>query len=330
MAPKYPEKIVSFTERSLVNWNHAGRQNLLQDEIEAIQAELGVLPKGGYADVAARLAAVAGGHTQNTDTALGTQAEALDMGGYVINDVGDPVLGHDAVNLNTLLDSISIALEYFFGGSSVMAQAFSAAENHVAEVVTGTPQELTTITQVSAADDTPAPFTVTAGELITVHFDAKVLATSGKKPTFVYAQLGYVDADGSSNFVQIGADSDPNPVALTTAKTMQEQHVHVSADTTVPAGKRLKLKWWATTTEALQNPTIWVYYGAVGDHMHIPVSASILKNFLLVAGDLNHEGSNVGFYGTTPIAQAVLATGVGATVDDVITAIQNLGLVKQS
>lgn len=33
---------------------------------------------------------------------------------------------------------------------------------------------------------------------------------------------------------------------------------------------------------------------------------------------------------TTPIARQVLATGAGATVDNVITALQNLGLVKQS
>lgn len=38
----------------------------------------------------------------------------------------------------------------------------------------------------------------------------------------------------------------------------------------------------------------------------------------------------VGFYGVTPIARATLATGAGASVDDVITALQNLGLVKQS
>ncbi len=40
--------------------------------------------------------------------------------------------------------------------------------------------------------------------------------------------------------------------------------------------------------------------------------------------------SKVGFYGVTPISRAVLATGAGHTVDDVITALQNLGLVKQS
>jgi hypothetical protein len=38
----------------------------------------------------------------------------------------------------------------------------------------------------------------------------------------------------------------------------------------------------------------------------------------------------IGFYGVTPIARATLATGAGASVDDVITALQNLGLVKQS
>lgn len=38
----------------------------------------------------------------------------------------------------------------------------------------------------------------------------------------------------------------------------------------------------------------------------------------------------IGFYGVAPIARAVLATGAGASVDDVITALQNLGLVKQS
>lgn len=40
--------------------------------------------------------------------------------------------------------------------------------------------------------------------------------------------------------------------------------------------------------------------------------------------------ATIGFYGTAPIAQAVLATGAGKTVDNVITALQNLGLVKQS
>lgn len=44
----------------------------------------------------------------------------------------------------------------------------------------------------------------------------------------------------------------------------------------------------------------------------------------------NGGAAAIGFYGVTPIERAVLATGAGATVDNVITALQNLGLVKQS
>lgn len=45
---------------------------------------------------------------------------------------------------------------------------------------------------------------------------------------------------------------------------------------------------------------------------------------------VSRTGGLLGFYGVSPIARAVLATGAGATVDNVITALQNLGLVSQS
>ena len=41
------------------------------------------------------------------------------------------------------------------------------------------------------------------------------------------------------------------------------------------------------------------------------------------------SGNKVGFYGITPVSRQVLATGTGKTVDNVITALQNLGLVSQ-
>jgi len=40
--------------------------------------------------------------------------------------------------------------------------------------------------------------------------------------------------------------------------------------------------------------------------------------------------AKLGFYGVATITRAILATGAGATVDNVITALQNLGLVKQA
>jgi hypothetical protein len=42
------------------------------------------------------------------------------------------------------------------------------------------------------------------------------------------------------------------------------------------------------------------------------------------------SGQKLGFFNSTPIVQPLLATGVGSTVDNVITALQNLGLVRQS
>lgn len=45
---------------------------------------------------------------------------------------------------------------------------------------------------------------------------------------------------------------------------------------------------------------------------------------------LTDSASKIGFFGKTPIAQPLLATGAGHTVDDVITVLQALGLCKQS
>ena len=38
----------------------------------------------------------------------------------------------------------------------------------------------------------------------------------------------------------------------------------------------------------------------------------------------------LGFWGTTPVVQQVLATGGGATIDNVISLLQTLGLCKQA
>ena len=46
--------------------------------------------------------------------------------------------------------------------------------------------------------------------------------------------------------------------------------------------------------------------------------------------DWNGHEPTAGFWNTTPVAQQVLATGGGATVDQVITLLQTLGLCRQS
>lgn len=49
-----------------------------------------------------------------------------------------------------------------------------------------------------------------------------------------------------------------------------------------------------------------------------------------IVGALNHDGSTVGFYGVAPTARQLLATGAAATADNIITALQTLGLLRQT
>jgi hypothetical protein len=45
---------------------------------------------------------------------------------------------------------------------------------------------------------------------------------------------------------------------------------------------------------------------------------------------MSSASDKLGFHGTAPIAQQLLATGAGATADNIITVLQNLGLCRQS
>jgi hypothetical protein len=54
------------------------------------------------------------------------------------------------------------------------------------------------------------------------------------------------------------------------------------------------------------------------------------NNFGFVRMTPSKAGGRMGFYNQTPVARQVLATGAGHTVDSVIAALQQLGLVKQT
>lgn len=100
------------------------------------------------------------------------------------------------------------------------------------------------------------------------------------------------------------------------------------------AGCGFNLKLKTSTTNDVQAASIeWSW----NDVTHATRKADLVltardsggaREGLRIRGD--GSGPAVGFYGVAPIARAVLATGAGATVDNVITALQNLGLVKQS
>lgn len=86
------------------------------------------------------------------------------------------------------------------------------------------------------------------------------------------------------------------------------------------------LRIYETYTDA-SNYARLAFVTAAGDYVITPQAAGTgtLRGLQLAT-----SAGKLGFYGMTAIAQAVLATGAAHTVDDVITAMQNLGLVKQS
>jgi hypothetical protein len=208
-----------------------------------------------------------------------TAGDTLNMGLALINNVGDPVDSHDAVNLHTLNEAMNVGLNFWLGNTT-LSPALTDSEAALTETAAASPATLTSILFKSTVALTPTPFTIDAGGTIEIHFNGKVTATSGKHPTTLKCQFGYVDADGTSNFVQIGADSS-STATLTATKTLYELHCHVTTETTIPAGKRLWLKYIATATVGGGvYPEINVYYNATLDHVSFGVQATILGNYV--------------------------------------------------
>lgn len=76
--------------------------------------------------------------------------------------------------------------------------------------------------------------------------------------------------------------------------------------------------------------TYQLFFDGGNDTYIFESSANTLE--LVAAGNTMFEftGTTMGFYGVAPTARQLLPTGAGKIVDDVITALQNLGLVRQS
>jgi len=224
-------------------------------------------------------------HTQGTDTTLGTQAEALDMGNFNINNLANAVDIHDAATLEDVLNAANVVLHYWIQATSTLGLVYSNTPASGTELVTTGVTELTSADTFfkSSVADTTTPLEVLGGAILLTHLQAEVDATQGNRDAALHTKLYYVDADGTSNPVQIGNDSDSTGT-LTIDKTSYELHIHVASATTIPTGKRLWLKIFATVTGSGNDPTVEVYNGDTPSHLSIPVAGSILGNFLQLSG----------------------------------------------
>jgi len=125
--------------------------------------------------------------------------------------------------------------------------------------------------------------------------------------------------------VGIGGYADSGKTAATTGS----QGINVIAPGFSGAGTKTIGTHYGIHISNQGNAAIGVSVGLVIDSQ-----SGSASNWAFASGAGIHQfgdsAATIGFYGVTPIARATLATGAGATVDNVITALQNLGLVKQS
>ncbi len=243
-----------------------------------------VAPFGGDATKVIFLGGGGGGGIASVSEDLTpTLGGELDADSNKIVNLANPTASTDAVNLHTLLENVELNLHYWFG-SGTLDILLTDSEDVLIETPDADPKTLTTITFKSLVADTPAPFLIKAGAIISIHYAADVTVVGGRHDEQLKFQLGYVDADGTSNFSQIGADSDLNAV-LTATKTLYANHIHVSSDTTVPSGKRLWLKVIADATLGGSGyPEIGFYFDSVEHHLSFGIGGEVLDNFVLKSG----------------------------------------------
>lgn len=218
----------------------------------------------------------------DTTPQLGGELEGQ---GELISDIADAVDPGDAANLRTVLNHAGVT-RFFYLGDQTLDQLFTDG----ADLYNDEAQEqeeddiMDTIYFRASEADTLAPHTLKVGTIIDFVFDAKVLAVASKGEVTVYLNFGYVDSDGDpTSFQKVGASSN-STATLTTTRTTYHLHVDVTADTAIPITKRYFVQVVMDCTDT-RYTTLWFYHDESAYHMSFSVGASILENFVKLAGD---------------------------------------------
>lgn len=166
------------------------------------------------------------------------------------------------------------------------------------------------------------------------------LGSSSLRWTAIWASEYFTDSSGLHEFRDAGASGGVEILvtsADTNVATRPVLAISARSSGTVAAGfgANISLRLESSTTND-QSAARWRAYWNTETHASRK-AYSVLSAFDTSERDVIGIGASgtaplLGFYNlaTAPIAQQVLATGAGATVDNVISALQALGLVKQS
>ena len=158
-------------------------------------------------------------------------------------------------------------------------------------------------------------------------------AAGGGGDTFVYRDAADVLAlrhttTGQTWRVYNTYTDSSNGEWLTTNWASNVLHIGTAKNGTGTA-RVMQFDYGGTTTAAISIP---ITSGSItlGGGLTMPDAGDIVLGTTTGTKVGTSNTQKLGFYGATPIVQAVLATGAAHTADDIITALQNLGLVSQS
>lgn len=130
---------------------------------------------------------------------------------------------------------------------------------------------------------------------------------------------GTLDVDGNATFNGTGAAIDlTNAAAYFRAqKDASDNNAPIQFFTDHGSGLRLT---WALHNRS--DETFWIArYNSSGTYQGSPIAinnstgAIVTEGEVEINGDLNHDGSNIGFFGTTPAAQAAAYTPTNVSTD---------------
>lgn len=217
-----------------------------------------------------------------------------------------------------------------FGGAAYLNYATSGsiltitdgATTDVPLVVDGVASQSGDLQQWKVNGTTKSRITSAGGVYITI--DAlnaiRVGSTVDSGDFVVHTTGGSRGTYSSYKLVSYPAAASITPVTIQgiTSQTAPLLQLQGTSSTTAGRAQAEVDTAWAVDTDASRSADLILraYY-----------TTTAREGFRIRGGSSDVQ---LGFYGVTPISRAVLATGAGATVDNVITALQNLGLVKQS
>lgn len=165
------------------------------------------------------------------------------------------------------------------------------------------------------------------GSYYQVRVDTTSQALSSAQHGF-YGKVFFSAGGNNATSVMYGAACE---VQQATANTLTDATGILANPRNTSTGTITTARGLRVTLENTGGGTITNAYGVYVDD--IPTASTAKYAIYTNAGDIRLMASNsdkIGFHGVTPVARQLLATGAGATVDQVITALQTLGLLRQS